>query len=260
VGILILVVFVLVAAAWPQGANAQDQQCPQGTPRAVDADAPRFIAWGRSAPIRLQASPRQGAILSASEPVSVLTTTQVLRTYSAVDLAVHGVTQTVQMPQRASALRVEVVWAQELDLNFRGQCGMVLDFRIRGGRGKIPAGVRFSARGSSARISIGSANVPCNELARVPLTLQVAPDQQKPGRVRAADVCSNSGLGVVTEGWSLRQEGRQRFVFRAAKAARPGREVFTYRALAGSRLVGSGRFVVIRSATGRITIGRVRAR
>jgi hypothetical protein len=256
VGILVLVAFVLAVAAWPEGANAQGQQCPQGTPRAVDAEAPRFLAWGRSAPIRLQASSNEGAILSATEPVSVLSRVQAPRSYNALDVAVRGVTQDVQMPQRASTLRLEVIWAQELDLNFRGECGMVLPVRIRGGLGKLPTGIRLSARGSAARISIGSTDISCNELARVPLTLEVASRGQRPGRVRAADVCDNSRLAVVTESWSLRREGRQRFVFRAGKTGKPGREVFTYRALAGTRLVGSGSFVVTRSASGRVRINR----
>jgi hypothetical protein len=258
VGILVLVAFVLVAAAWPEGANAQDQQCPEGTPRAVEAEAPRFLAWGRSAPLHLQASANQGAILSASAPVLVATTAQVPRSYNALDVAIRGVDQTVQMPRQASTLRVEVVWAQELDLSFRGQCGMVLLLRIRGGLGKLPVGIRFSPHGAAARISIGSTDASCNELARVPLALHIASDRGA-GVVRATDLCGTSTLRVERFGWSLRQAGRQRFVFRAA-VGKPGREVFTYRALAGTRLVGSGRFVVIRSASGRISIARLRGR
>jgi hypothetical protein len=259
VGILVLVVFVLLTAAWPESASAQDQECPQGTPRAVDVHAPRFLAWGRAAPIRLQASANAGAILSTSAPVLVVTPTQLPRGYSAFDVAVRGVNQTVRMPERASTLRVEVVWAQELDETFRGQCGMILRLVIRGGPGRLPAGIEISPRGSLARFSVGSTNVPCNELARVPLALHVT-SERGAGVVRATDVCGTSGLRVVTAAWSLRQEARQRFVFRAAKVGRPGREIVAYRALAGKRLIGSGRFVVTRSASGRITIARLRSR
>jgi hypothetical protein len=257
---LILIAIVVAAAAWPQAADAQDQPCPEGTPPAIEARGPGFIAWGRSAQVRVEASANEGAILSASEPVSVVTSAQAPRNYGALEVAV-GVTPTVQMPQRTSTLRVGVTWLQHLDLNFRGECRLQVLVTIRGGVGKLPSGVRLSTSGGPvARIAVGSPGGSCNELARVPLTFEVASRGQKPARVRSPDVCSTSRLGVDNGAWSLRQDGRQRFLFRAGKAGRPGREVFTYRARAGSRLVGAGRFVVIRSSSGRISINRLSGR
>ena len=256
-GILIASVVPILAAvaAWPQDVLAQYEECPPATPPAVKIDPPRFIAWGRSGELRLETSSNENAILNASAPVLVSVSRQAPSGYNPLSLAL-GLAVPVRMPQRAAILRVTVTWVQVLGPDFRAQCGIESDLAIRGGFGKLPAGLRLSTPGGSvARITVGSAGVPCSEMARVPLTVHIASPRQA-GFVRAADVCGTSRRRVAFRTWSLRQEGRQRLLFRAANVGTRGREVFTYRALAGRRLVGSGSFVVVRNRFGRPRISR----
>jgi hypothetical protein len=83
-------------------------------------------------------------------------------------------------------------------------------------------------------------------MADVPLALHIGSGRGGPARLRSPDVCGRTQRVITTKTWSLRQDARQRFVFRAANVNEPKRQLLRWVAIAGNRRVARGTFVVQR--------------
>jgi hypothetical protein len=199
--------------------------------------------------MRLQGASERWVVADA--PVTVSVPGRSMRSYDSSE-AHTGLRVTVTMP-RVASLPVTLSWEQRsLSARFDAPpCRLTLTVVVPGGFGKLPRGHGFSTIGGPvARINIGSpdADLDCRETADVPLSLHVGTGS--PGRMarqlRSPDVCGRTQRSITTKTWTLRQDARQRFVFRAADINKPTRQLFRWVATAGDRVVARGRFVVHR--------------